>query len=155
MNIRVGAADEREICVAIWLAALRARDGRDPGLDVAARAHAKFEQTTVRFAIAGTKATGFALTVDTGRTSESGSARLELLAVDPDHLGRGIGRALLDDAVEAASRRGYSVLELHVRSGNTAAQKLYSSAGFSAYGNPTPHPLGGEPMVGYTLRLAK
>lgn len=52
MTIRVGAADERGVCVAIWLAALRARDGRDPGLEVAARAHAKFEQTTVRFAIA-------------------------------------------------------------------------------------------------------
>ncbi|RFA15515.1 hypothetical protein B7R22_06715 [Subtercola boreus] len=55
MIIRAGTADERDICVAIWLDALRASDGHEQGLEVAARAHAKFEQTIVRFAVAGAR----------------------------------------------------------------------------------------------------
>lgn len=153
MIIRAGASDEREACVSIWLDALRARDGAEQGPDVAARARAKFTRPIVRFAVAGPGPSAFALTVDTGTDSSKRVAMFELLAVAPDDAGHGIGRALVADAIEAATKAGYSAMELSVRAGNDRAAKLYSSCGFTRQGDPVPHPLGGPPMLGYALRL--
>jgi putative acetyltransferase len=51
---------------------------------------------------------------------------LEQLFVDPDHQGRGVGRALLDDA-KRASPGG---LSLHVFTRNGRARRFYTAAGF-------------------------
>jgi putative acetyltransferase len=51
---------------------------------------------------------------------------LEQLFVDPDHQGRGVGRALLDDA-KLASPGG---LSLHVFTRNERARRFYTAAGF-------------------------
>ncbi|WNV76530.1 GNAT family N-acetyltransferase [Geodermatophilus sp. DSM 44513] len=51
---------------------------------------------------------------------------LEQLYVDPDHQGRGAGRALLEDA----QRLRPGGLRLHVFTRNTRARRFYEAAGF-------------------------
>ena len=52
------------------------------------------------------------------------------IAVDPEHQRRGVGRALLDAAAAEALRRGARRLTLRMFAPNTAARRLYESAGF-------------------------
>lgn len=60
---------------------------------------------------------------------------LELgIAVAPDHQGTGLGRALLEAAVESARSRGARKLSLRVLGGNTRARRLYQSCGFVVEG---------------------
>jgi len=153
MKIRVGAHDEREACVELWLGALKARDGREQNHIVAERAWAKFDQPLVRFAVAGVDPIGFALTTDSGGDSEGRVAVLELLAVRPSETGRGIGRMLVEDSIRSAAELGFSGVELHVRAGNAPAERLYRASGFKPKGEPFPHPLGGQPMIAYRLGL--
>ena len=152
VRIRAGASNERDYCVALWLEALRERDGQVQGVEVAARVRAKFDSPVVRFAVVDEPPIAFALTVDAGR-SERRIALLELLAVAPSQAGRGLGRALLADAMREASRLNFSAIELRVREGNHRAAALYASAGFVPRGEPVPHPLGGPPMLEYTRDL--
>jgi ribosomal protein S18 acetylase RimI-like enzyme len=56
------------------------------------------------------------------------------LAVDPDHQGRGLGRALLDAAAAEAAERGARRLTLRVLAPNTAARTLYERSGFAVEG---------------------
>jgi len=54
----------------------------------------------------------------------------------PDHLGRGVGRAVLEHIVEVARRRGYEQLSLETGSGDSfdAAVRLYERYGFVGCG---------------------
>ena len=55
--------------------------------------------------------------------------------VVPDRRGTGVGRALLDGAVQhALARGGIRTLVLTVTEGNVAATALYESFGFEAFG---------------------
>jgi ribosomal-protein-alanine N-acetyltransferase len=56
------------------------------------------------------------------------------LAVDPSGWGTGIGRALLDAALEEGERRGTSAVYLEVRDSNERARRLYHSRGFEEVG---------------------
>ncbi len=56
------------------------------------------------------------------------------LAVSPDHQGRGVGRALVDAAIEEATRRGAVKLTLRVLDTNGGARRLYAAAGFVSEG---------------------
>jgi len=56
------------------------------------------------------------------------------LAVDPAHRGRGLGRALLREAMAAAARLGVRRATLEVRRSNTPALRLYEGAGFRVAG---------------------
>jgi ribosomal-protein-alanine N-acetyltransferase len=56
------------------------------------------------------------------------------LAVSPDAWGRGIGRALLDAALEEGRRRDVSAVYLEVRDSNDRARRLYRSRGFEEVG---------------------
>ena len=166
MDIRAGSDNDRQACVELWCAALKARDGQVDAAAVTARARDKFTHPIVRFAVVdettahGTGPVAFALTVDVGGralgdralSDRAGSraATFELLAVAPEESGRGLGRALLTDAIQSAADLGYATIELLVRDGNTRAQGLYTAAGFGPFGEPEPHPLGGPPMVRYT-----
>ena len=166
MDIRAGSDNDRQACVELWCAALEARDGQVDAAAVTARARDKFTHPIVRFAVVdettahGTGPVAFALTVDLGGRAlgdralgdraRSRAATFELLAVAPEASGRGLGRALLTDAIQSAADLGYASIELLVRDGNTCAQGLYTAAGFEPFGEPEPHPLGGPPMVRYT-----
>ena len=63
----------------------------------------------------------------------AGEAELLLLAVAPDHQGRGFGRFLLDHFVDSARAVGAARVHLEVRDGNPAVQ-MYRSAGFKPVG---------------------
>lgn len=60
------------------------------------------------------------------------------LAVHPGWQGKGIGRALLGQLIDwARDAPAVEKIELHVRSGNTAAQHLYRKLGFEEEGRLT------------------
>jgi ribosomal protein S18 acetylase RimI-like enzyme len=61
----------------------------------------------------------------------NGIAELEDLFVDPDHMGRGVGRALTDDAAAQARERGFHALEVDA---NPHAKEFYAKAGFQDLG---------------------
>jgi ribosomal protein S18 acetylase RimI-like enzyme len=58
---------------------------------------------------------------------------LEDLYVREEARRHGLGRALVDAALERARARGCRRIELDANEGNEAAVKLYSSFGFSSY----------------------
>jgi ribosomal protein S18 acetylase RimI-like enzyme len=66
------------------------------------------------------------------RTSDV--ARLYSIAVDPDCAGRGVGRALLAAAEEAAIARNCQYLRLEVHEQNPRAIALYRKAGYRQFG---------------------
>lgn len=61
-------------------------------------------------------------------------AELLLVGVIPAYRGQGIGAALVQAALEAASELNIEAMFLEVRDGNQAAQQLYERAGFVAVG---------------------
>jgi ribosomal protein S18 acetylase RimI-like enzyme len=52
------------------------------------------------------------------------------IAIDPDHRGRGFGRATMQLAEEAARSHGATVLGLNVFGHNAVARRLYESLGY-------------------------
>ena len=56
------------------------------------------------------------------------------LAVSPEGWGSGIGRALLDAALDEAARRNVESVYLEVRDSNARARRLYQSRGFEEVG---------------------
>jgi ribosomal protein S18 acetylase RimI-like enzyme len=56
------------------------------------------------------------------------------LAVDPAHRRLGIGRRLVDEAIDEARRRGAAKLSLRVLAPNVAARRLYERRGFVVEG---------------------
>jgi ribosomal protein S18 acetylase RimI-like enzyme len=58
-------------------------------------------------------------------------AYLEELYVVPDRRGEGLGRALLETAMDAARAEGADHIELGTSESDTAARALYESAGFT------------------------
>ena len=63
--------------------------------------------------------------------SEGLDARLEELYVVPERRGRGIGRALLEAAMETTRTAGATHIELNTGETDTVARALYESAGFT------------------------
>ena len=63
--------------------------------------------------------------------SDAPNAYLEELYVVPDRRGEGLGRALLEAAIEQACERGADHLDLTTSEGDTGARGLYESAGFT------------------------
>lgn len=61
---------------------------------------------------------------------DGGNAYIEELYVVPERRGRGLGRALLEAAIELARDRGAEHIDLTTGEGDTAARSLYESAGF-------------------------
>lgn len=66
--------------------------------------------------------------------STVGESELANLAVSPARRGRGLGRALLREAVDAARNRGATWVFLAVRASNDEAAKLYLHFGFQEIG---------------------
>ncbi len=66
--------------------------------------------------------------------SQWGTAYLHRIAVRPAESGRGVGSALLDEAIRWATRTGARSMVLNVRPENTRAKQVYRRAGFSDTG---------------------
>jgi ribosomal protein S18 acetylase RimI-like enzyme len=64
------------------------------------------------------------------RVAKNGEAEMQLLAVLPEHRNAGIGRGLIDAALQLARREGYSEMALRTQPTMHAAHHLYSKAGF-------------------------
>jgi len=73
------------------------------------------------------------------------------LSVDADLRGRGIGRQLLEHALQRARARGHAYCMLDVAQDNVAACALYASCGFVAIGPPLVSPR--DAGVPHSLRM--
>ncbi len=67
---------------------------------------------------------------DEDRPLDPGEAHLRMLAVRPDARRRGIGRLLMEAAIERARREGKTVLTLNTTRRMRVAQALYGAMGF-------------------------
>lgn len=77
----------------------------------------------------GTELGGFAIV-----GFQRGVSFLQRIAVRPEYQGKGIGSALLDNALNWAQRKGARTMILNVREESSAALNLYHRAGFSTVG---------------------
>lgn len=157
--VRAATPDEDPACIDVWTAAVAARDGVPEDSAVRVRAEAKFQvPRVVCLVAAGSSAPldGFVLVTapGTGRpTDPSEAAYLSLLAVRPDLQARGVGRALLVAAVDAAFAVGHPAVVLHALADNTPALRLYEAAGFRATGVTFPHALTGRLTATYVVGM--
>lgn len=148
LSIHPGSISDTSRCVDLWTRVIVARDGSSVAADAARRARAAFEEPTVRFAVVGSAPDGFALTI----TRADGVALLSRVCVDPSVTSRGIGAALVADAVESARNAGFKSIELDVRETNVRAIALYERAGFAATSDPWDYDEG-DRVVTWSLDL--
>jgi ribosomal protein S18 acetylase RimI-like enzyme len=88
----------------------------------------------LRFAVCNGTICGLAYWRRYSRPTHRPHADIERVAVAPAFQGRGIGRQLTEDLVDAARSRGIEKLTLDVRGDNANAIALYRSMGFVQYG---------------------
>jgi len=69
---------------------------------------------------------------------DDGVAHLYQMWVAPEFRGAGVGRGLVDAAVNWARDRGVKAMVLDVTCGNVPATRLYESMGFQPVGTPVP-----------------
>jgi ribosomal protein S18 acetylase RimI-like enzyme len=77
---------------------------------------------------------------------------VSMIAVDPEHWGNGIGKALTLYCVARATKLGYTSIQLWTHVSNERAQRLYASVGFREAGREQIDERG-EPIRLYTLHL--
>ncbi|UFS60819.1 GNAT family N-acetyltransferase [Subtercola endophyticus] len=157
-SLRPADLGDRTECVALWVQACAERDGQAyPG--VAERAAPKFDDR-VAWIVAEHPAgeiVGFALATKPGSADQSdppAAAVLGLLAVDPHVQMAGLGRKLLAKITGELADLGFEQAVLHVLSENTAAIRLYESAGWMPVGPPIEHSLLKRPSQTYVVELA-
>jgi ribosomal protein S18 acetylase RimI-like enzyme len=147
-SIRTGSGPDIRLCVDLWARVIAARDGSHVINEVAEKARAAFEQPLVRFAAVGSPPRAFALTV----AQEHRVAHLSRICVDPSVGSRGLGTALLADAIGHAREAGFARISLDVRETNARAIALYARAGFIAVSEPWDYD-GGDLMTTWSLAL--
>jgi ribosomal protein S18 acetylase RimI-like enzyme len=125
-------------CISIWVQACADRDGRKiEGIAEAARA--RFDHgITWLVAESSTGLAGFVLCTGPGTDVDSDpkdAPVVAMLAVAPDHQGRGVAKDLLQHALADLARQGYEQAVLHVFADNAAAVRLYESTGWQRIGD--------------------
>jgi ribosomal protein S18 acetylase RimI-like enzyme len=99
---------------------------------IAARAAPLLASGEVTVLLAGDGPDGFAqLRFRPSLYTGALDAHLEELYVVPERRGRGLGRALLEGAMELARERGAAHIDLGTSEDDVAARALYESAGFT------------------------
>ena len=86
----------------------------------------------------------------------AGEAHLLNLCMHPAHQGNGYGRAALEQVLKVAEGRQTTTVFLEVRVSNTAARRLYESAGFNEIGqrfNYYPADMGREDALVFAKTL--
>jgi ribosomal protein S18 acetylase RimI-like enzyme len=82
-----------------------------------------------------------------------GLMHLSMVAVDPDHWGRGIGYQLTEHALRRAQGSGFEKIQLWTHQTNLRARRLYESLGFLLAGREKRDERG-ESIVLYVLAFA-
>jgi len=126
--------DSRE--VARLIAAFRDWQGRDEPSDASIEQSVRLliRDPNTEYLLGGDPPAGvlqlrFRHSVWTG----SDDAHLEDLFVDESERGSGLGRALVDEALRRARRRGCARIELDANEANETALRLYRSVGFGSW----------------------
>jgi ribosomal protein S18 acetylase RimI-like enzyme len=100
--------------------------------EIAERAAPLIESGEVTVLFAGDGPDGFAeLRFRPSLYTGALDAYLEELYVVPERRGQGLGRALLEAAMEHAQERGAAHIDLNTSEDDVAARALYESAGFT------------------------
>lgn len=94
--------------------------------DSAAELDAYIDAGEVLVALTGDGIVGHLQLIDTG----DGSSEIKNMAVEEAHRGRGIGRALVDAAIEETRARGYSKLVVATAAADVGNLRFYQLAGF-------------------------
>lgn len=85
----------------------------------------------------------------------SGTVGVRLLAVPPDERGTGVGRALMDYAIERARSEGQERVVLTVSQEMESARDLYEKLGFLREPSLDHEPAPGLRLEGYALELSQ
>jgi len=133
--IRLAKQEDAEE-VARLIAAFRDWQGRDQPSDASIEASVQrlLADPNTEYLLGGDPPTGvlqlrFRHSVWTG----TDDAHLEDLFVDESVRGSGLGRALMEAALERARRRGCARIELDANEANEPALRLYRSVGFGSW----------------------
>ena len=112
----------------------------------------KWERETHRLTVAvdGDRLAGFTYL---GVSEEPGVAELSAIHADPAYVGRGVGRALMIDALGALPRYGERAV-LWVLEDNTRARRFYEHGGWRADGERRVEPIGDEPVTQLRYAIA-
>ncbi|MBN1656942.1 MAG: GNAT family N-acetyltransferase [Anaerolineae bacterium] len=134
LGLQVATASDLEEILGLLAAQFGEHEIELPASVLREAVAAMFERDELGFFVVareGGKAVGLAA-VSLAWTLEHGgkSAWLDELYVLPERRGRGIGTALLHEAVRHAAASGCAAVDLEVDRGHTRAEALYARAGF-------------------------
>ena len=115
-------SDEEEV-ISLWQACGLTRPWNHPQRDIGRKLATDADSFLVATApgrVVGTAMVGY----------DGHRGWINYLAVDPDHRGQGIGRALMEHAERSLTALGCPKLNLQVRKGNDQALAFYSRLGY-------------------------
>ncbi|MFI6759120.1 GNAT family N-acetyltransferase [Micromonospora sp. NPDC050417] len=95
---------------------------------------------------AGDRLVGFSY-VGPHELDPAGYGELCAIHLEPDQRGRGLGRALMVNALETLHGRGWRRAALWVLTGNTRAQEFYRRGGWTADGTTRTEQIGTAPTM--------
>jgi ribosomal protein S18 acetylase RimI-like enzyme len=154
------AADLARVFVAAWQQGYRGVVADDiiDGLDVAERTEwlaGRLTDAALETAVAedgGDRVIGFVrYGPDVERPDQADIGYVAALYVDPDASGAGVGRALLEHAVDEMRASGRQTISLWVFRDNERARRLYERAGFTPAGIEIVDPEWRAPQVRYVM----
>jgi ribosomal protein S18 acetylase RimI-like enzyme len=129
---RASAADAAEVAVLMHDFNTEFDEASDEPAVLERRYREQLESSDVTVLLGGRGPDGFAQLRYRGQIySDAPAAYLEELYVAPPRRGEGLGRALLEAAMEEARERGADHIDLGTSEDDTAARGLYESAGFT------------------------
>jgi len=123
VKTEAASVHDRSAVIALWQAAGLTRPWNDPGSDFDLALSNPTSAVLIARdgdAVIGSVMTGF----------DGHRGWVYYLATDPDHLKRGIGRALMAAAEDWLRQRGCPRLRLMVRGDNLAARGFYRAIGY-------------------------
>ncbi|KAA6457329.1 GNAT family N-acetyltransferase [Acidobacteria bacterium AB60] len=130
VHVRSWQAGYCDLLPADYLASLRAED-RAARYDFT---HSDLARPHTRVAAVNELIVGFATTMPCQDLALSGSGELCALYVDPDYWGSGFGGALVADARDQMTRRGFRHAVLWLLKGNARGDRFYRKDGWTPDG---------------------